>query len=198
MLTRYLTIGLALIIGMGGLAAAPVRAVDTDGDGVDDAVDVCNNTPAGTAVDAQGRPLGDIDVDCDTDLADYALFQSGFTGPLAPFSMALIPAGEFQMGDSFTEGNSDERPVHAVYVDTFYMDRTEVTNQQYADALNWAMNQGNLITVTNNVVYKYNTGTSYPYCDTYPTSSYSRITWNGTTFGVTTGKESHPMVQVSW
>jgi hypothetical protein len=55
---------------------------DTDGDGVDDIDDVCCNTPDGTAVDVLGRPTGDLDLDCDTDLDDYQLFQRGFTGPL--------------------------------------------------------------------------------------------------------------------
>ena len=45
--------------------------------------------------------------------------------------MVLIPAGEFEMGDHFNEGSSDERPVHTVYVDAFYMDIYEVTNAQY-------------------------------------------------------------------
>lgn len=115
-----------------------------------------------------------------------------------PGGMALIPAGEFLMGDTFNEGNNDELPVHAAYVDAFYMDRYEVTNSQYAAALNWALAQGGLITVTSGVVYKYNTGTSYPYCDTTSSSSYSRIIWNGSTFGVVAGKEYHPMVRVSW
>ena len=55
---------------------------DVDHDGVLDGVDTCNNTPSGTAVDTQGRPLGDLDSDCDTDMIDYALFQQGLTGPL--------------------------------------------------------------------------------------------------------------------
>ena len=55
---------------------------DIDDDGVPNDDDVCDYTPLGTAVDSEGRPLGDIDKDCDTDLADYALFQDGFTGPL--------------------------------------------------------------------------------------------------------------------
>jgi formylglycine-generating enzyme required for sulfatase activity len=119
--------------------------------------------------------------------------------------MALIPAGEFQMGDTFTEGGSNERPVHAVYVDTFCLDSCEVTNQQYANGLNWANAQGGLITVTSGVVYKAGSGTSYPYCSTTsaPTGSphygeYSRITWNGSAFGVVSGKGNHPMVLVSW
>ena len=42
--------------------------------------------------------------------------------------MALIPAGEFQMGSS---DGDDEKPVHTVYLDAFYMDVYEVTNAQY-------------------------------------------------------------------
>ena len=48
--------------------------------------------------------------------------------------MALIPAGEFRMGSN--SGDTDEKPVHSVYVDAFYMDKYEVTNAQYAEFLN--------------------------------------------------------------
>ena len=47
----------------------------------------------------------------------------------APEDMFLIPAGKFQMGSN--AGNFDEKPVHTVYVDAFYMDAYEVTNAQY-------------------------------------------------------------------
>lgn len=63
---------------------SPVVAQDADSDGVMDSLDVCCNTPPGLAVDSEGRPLGDIDGDCDTDLADYALFISGFSGAMTP------------------------------------------------------------------------------------------------------------------
>lgn len=44
--------------------------------------------------------------------------------------LILIPTGEFLMG---SEGNeSDERPVHTVYLDDFLIDQTEVTNTMYA------------------------------------------------------------------
>lgn len=43
--------------------------------------------------------------------------------------MALIPAGEFQMGSDY--GEPDEEPVHTVYLDAFYMDIYEVTNALY-------------------------------------------------------------------
>ena len=43
--------------------------------------------------------------------------------------MVYVPAGEFTMGSD--KGDSDERPVHTVYLDAFYIDRTEVTNARY-------------------------------------------------------------------
>ena len=45
--------------------------------------------------------------------------------------VALIPAGEFQMGGRDGDAESDEQPVHTVYVDAFYIDKYEVTNAQY-------------------------------------------------------------------
>ncbi len=44
-------------------------------------------------------------------------------------SMALVPAGEFTMGSM--DGEADEQPVHQVYLDSFYMDKYEVTNILY-------------------------------------------------------------------
>jgi len=47
-------------------------------------------------------------------------------GP-APRGMALIPGGFFTMGSD----SSDEKPKHKVWVDTFYMDKYEVTNREF-------------------------------------------------------------------
>jgi acetoin utilization deacetylase AcuC-like enzyme/formylglycine-generating enzyme required for sulfatase activity len=44
--------------------------------------------------------------------------------------MVLIPAGRFAMGS--TDGKADEAPVHEVRIDAFLIDRTEVTQEQYA------------------------------------------------------------------
>jgi len=102
------------------------------------------------------------------------------------------------MGDTFGEGWNDELPVHAVYVDAFYMGVYEVTNAEYAAALNWAWAQGGLITVSDGLVYQAGSGTSFPYCDTTSSSSDTGVTWDGSAFGVVFGKENHPMVMVSW
>ncbi len=63
---------------------AAIVGVDIDNDGVPDVIDVCNNTPMGIPVDSVGRPRGDFDIDCDTDLVDLGLFLAGFTGPMMP------------------------------------------------------------------------------------------------------------------
>ena len=44
--------------------------------------------------------------------------------------MVRVPAGEFTMGSD--NGDSDEKPVHRVYLDEFYIDKFEVTNEEYA------------------------------------------------------------------
>ena len=122
--------------------------------------------------------------------------------------MVYIPGGEFGMGDSFGDGWSEERPVHTVTVDSFYMGRYEVMNQQYCDYLNSALAQG-LITVSGGVVYQAGSGTTYPYCSTSSAPSgwpyageYTQITYNGGVFSVRTtdGRSmvNDPMVCVSW
>jgi formylglycine-generating enzyme required for sulfatase activity len=119
----------------------------------------------------------------------------------APQDIVFIPGGTFEMGDSFAEGEADELPLHTVTLDSFYMGKYEITNQQYCDYLNSAKSQG-LITVTSGRVYKAGSGTTYPYCDTSAAHSYSQIAYSGGVFSVRTksGRDMSydPMVQVTW
>jgi len=58
----------------------------------------------------------------------------------APEGMVWIPGGEFSMGCSVSNESlcgvkgitNDANPVHRVYVDGFWMDKTEVTNKHFA------------------------------------------------------------------
>lgn len=50
-------------------------------------------------------------------------------------NMALIPAGEFSMGNKH-EMFPDAQPVHRVKVDSFWIDKTELTNDEFAKFVN--------------------------------------------------------------
>lgn len=100
--------------------------------------------------------------------------------PLPPNSvdanMALIPAGRFQMGSR--NGDFDEKPVHTVYVDAFYIDKYEVTNAQYKKFVDanpqWRKNR---------IPRAYHNG-SY------------LSDWNVNDYPI--GKGEHPVTYVSW
>jgi len=56
-----------------------------------------------------------------------------WTRPADGMVMVYVPAGEFLMGSSEADGQADddEKPQHTVYLDGYWIDRTEVTNAQY-------------------------------------------------------------------
>jgi formylglycine-generating enzyme required for sulfatase activity len=59
----------------------------------------------------------------------------------SPSGMVWIPGGEFSMGAQDPpdmdmvgmQATSDSRPIHRVYVDGFFMDKTDVTNGQFRE-----------------------------------------------------------------
>ena len=93
-------------------------------------------------------------------------------------SMVLIPAGEFQMGSNDRDAYDDEKPVHTVYVDAFYMDQYEVTNAQYKKFVD-----ANPQWQKDRIPEKYHDG------------NYLKD-WNGNNYPI--GKGNHPVVSVSW
>ena len=92
--------------------------------------------------------------------------------------VALIPAGEFQMGGRDGDAESDEQPVHTVYVDAFYIDKYEVTNAQYKKFVD-----ANPQWQKDNIPRNLHNG------------KYLRF-WRGNTYHLS--KENHPVVYVSW
>ena len=93
-----------------------------------------------------------------------------------PEGMALIPAGEFEMGSD--TGKNNERPVHTVTLDAFYMDMYEVTNAQYKVFID-----ANPEWQKENIPPAFHDGV------------YLRL-WDGNTYPE--GKADHPVIYVSW
>ena len=196
---RMLLLALATGLVLWGATTPAFAYGDWNTNGVIDLDDYAHLAPCLTGPGGglgAGCDVFDFDSDTDIDVYDFGAFQHIF-GTSVPERMVLIPGGSFEMGDPWSEGGVSERPVHTVYLSPYYIDTFEVTNQQYADGLNWAWAQGGLITVTNFIVHQAGSGTSYPYCTTSSIFG-SRITWDGSTFGAVPQKEDHPIGQVTW
>ncbi|MDP6748755.1 MAG: formylglycine-generating enzyme family protein [Candidatus Poribacteria bacterium] len=90
--------------------------------------------------------------------------------------MVLIPPGSFEMGDHFDEGlDGDERPVHTVELDAFYMDKYEVVVGQFKK---FVQQSGYSYDRWKDVA-KYSLGDDYPmiYVSWYDATAYAQ--WTG-------------------
>ena len=79
--------------------------------------------------------------------AKVRVTASDGTTPAPPPGMVYIPAGVFQMGDNFNEGNASELPVHNVTLNAFFMDRTEVAKELWQSVQSWALGNSYSIAV---------------------------------------------------
>ncbi|MHC4232438.1 MAG: formylglycine-generating enzyme family protein [Planctomycetota bacterium] len=146
----------------------------------------------------------DFNQDLKVDLLDLVEFASHWLWEAVPDAdeFAFVPAGTFEMGDHFEEGDSDELPVHTVTLEPFYISKYEITNRQYCEYLNAALDN-NEIKVENDIVYAIDdTSNSNAYCRT-GISSGSQILYSSGIFSVnikdgTFDMSDHPMVCVSW
>jgi len=110
-----------------------------------------------------------------------------------------IPSGTFSMGDhiGFVDPKhpSDELPLHDVKIDSFYLAKSHITNQQYLTFLNSAYANG-LISVKNKIVY--GVGSDSIYCYTNQYASYYSISFDGKVFSMADFRACHPVVGVRW
>ncbi len=117
----------------------------------------------GSVTDPQGHDSGSLRVCRGGGWPDYSQYcRSAFRGKTPPEQKAnhigfrvalasvggpsdgkvLVPAGLFQMGDTYLEGDPAERPVHSVYLSAFYMDKYEVTKDLWDAIYSWAIAHG--------------------------------------------------------
>ena len=127
------------------------------------------------------------------------LVRGGFDKNDLGITEVQIPGGEFEMGDHFgfvdPSHPSDELPIHNVKVDSFYIAKTETTNQQFLAFLNSSLLK-ELIEVRNNIVYI--SGDSIILCYTHEYASYYNIGYDGKVFSIVDSRSNHPVVGVMW
>jgi len=113
--------------------------------------------------------------------------------PEAPH-MLEVPAGQFEMGDP----DAQCADVHTVILTrNFQIGRDEVTNREYARALQWALNhEPPLVTATASSVEDALDGSTEELLDL--NSPHCRISFSEGLFTVDAGYEDHPVVEVTW
>lgn len=143
--------------------------------------------------------------------------DDGSANPGLPVEMVSISAGSFSMGrrsdgDDATYGQSDELPVHSVMLSGYQIGQSEVTNQQYCDVLNWAVDTSRNYLLTDTGAVWTGTGDLYAGTDRQMilaiTHADCNIQFSGGTFsaktraglpGTTTySMAGHPVVDVTW
>jgi formylglycine-generating enzyme required for sulfatase activity len=102
-------------------------------------------------------------------------------------TLMYVHAGEFTMGSD--DGEADEKPVHTIYLDAFWIDQTEVANDLFSSFVSAtgyktdAEKEADLIYMGGNN-YTYSTGADWQ----HPVGLGSNISNN----------EKHPVIHVSW
>ena len=109
--------------------------------------------------------------------------------------MVLVQAGIFKMGDGTAYCGVDERWV--TLTNDFYLGQHEVTNAEYAEALQWAYDQNpRLVTATSSSVRDAMDESTQELLDL--DDSDCEISFSGVVFTVDAGKEQHPVIEVTW
>ena len=124
------------------------------------------------------RQLAEKDAEIQRLTSRVSSFQLPTRNSMELAGMVLIPAGDFRMGSNATAAYSDEKPVHTVYINAFYIDKYEVTNEEYKrfiDANPWWRKD--------RILGKYHDGDYLKH-------------WIGNRYP--DGKGNHPVTWVSW
>lgn len=106
-------------------------------------------------------------------------------------SVVLVPAGKFMMGSPDGEGAMDEHPQHLVELDAFYMDKHEVTNQQFQK----------FVETTEYRTTAKRKGSAYGYSVENEWKDIAGANWRqpeGETSVFSSGRGMHTVVAVSW
>lgn len=113
-----------------------------------------------------------------------------------PVGMCYIPTGTFSMGDHYRVGTDRDRPVHDVYINAFFLDKYEVSNEKMRDVMQWAFDNGKINATTTTVTNL--EGDQQELLDLGSLYSNSEINFTGGIFFVDSGKTNFPCIAVTW
>jgi formylglycine-generating enzyme required for sulfatase activity len=102
---------------------------------------------------------------------------------LKPAGMVYVPEGEFLMGSD--TDSAEEKPAHSVFLDAFWIDRTEVTYAQFARFLNHLQEHEGQCS-------------GHDCIETKDRDRHSHMLYLDGQYVVETGYEDYPMSEVTW
>jgi formylglycine-generating enzyme len=142
-----------------------------------------------TTEDAQetegGIPIALQDIISPMVVVDGGTYMMGTTGQ--EVANAVLECSQLDNATCQAEWGQDSYPAHSVTVDTFQMDRTEVTHEQYVAFLNWLGPNSD------------RTGCFGQKCvETTATSEHSNITLDSVNYDVSPQVGQLPIVGVTW
>ncbi len=112
--------------------------------------------------------------------------------------LVLIPAGNFMMGSPESEighlGDEAQHPVRLTH--DFFLYSTEVTNREYAELAQWALENG-YCAVVGTRLYDRLDGSTLELLDMDDDED-CEVSFDGTRFVIDTGFEFHPVKEVRW
>ncbi|MCP4545967.1 MAG: formylglycine-generating enzyme family protein [bacterium] len=116
-----------------------------------------------------------------------------------PDTFVLIPAGGFTMGSPEDElgRDSDEVQHEVILTTSFSMQNTEVTNQQYAGMVQWAYDHDPPLVIASSSSLQDNLDGSTEGLLNLNDDD-CMISFSGGIFIVDSGKENHPVMEVTW
>jgi len=107
-------------------------------------------------------------------------------------TMNKIDGGTFIMGNN--DGESDEYPEHEVTVSTFQLSKYEITNHQFVELYNWALEQGKIS--VNSTTVENTEGERQELLDLDAEGCY--ISYDGAQLVVEDGRDDQPVCEVTW
>jgi formylglycine-generating enzyme required for sulfatase activity len=118
--------------------------------------------------------------------------------PAISGELVLIEAGSFSMGSPEDEpGHLGEETLHPVTLtNDYYMFSTEVTNQQYADLAQWALDN-DYCSVVGTRLFDNIDGSTLELLDMDDDED-CELSFDGSVFVIDAGMENHPLKEVHW